>query len=34
MSILKVEHLSKIYGKGDNEVVALNDVINRQICIC
>ena len=26
MSILKVEHLSKIYGKGDNEVVALNDV--------
>ena len=26
MSILNVEHLSKIYGKGDNEVVALNDV--------
>lgn len=26
MSILQVEHLSKIYGKGDNEVVALNDV--------
>lgn len=26
MEILKVEHLSKVYGKGDNEVVALNDV--------
>lgn len=26
MSILQVEHLSKVYGKGDNEVVALNDV--------
>ncbi len=26
MEILKVEHLSKIYGTGDNRVVALNDV--------
>lgn len=26
MSILRVEHLSKVYGKGDNEVVALRDV--------
>lgn len=26
MEILKVEHLSKKYGKGDNEVVAVNDV--------
>lgn len=26
MEILKVEHLSKIYGKGDNQVKALNDV--------
>lgn len=26
MEILKVEHLSKIYGKGENQVVALNDV--------
>ncbi len=26
MEILKVEHLSKIYGKGDSEVKALNDV--------
>lgn len=26
MEILKVEHLSKIYGKGENEVVALSDV--------
>lgn len=26
MEILKVEHLSKIYGTGDNQVVALNDV--------
>ena len=26
MEILRVEHLSKIYGKGDNEVRALNDV--------
>ena len=24
--ILKAEHLSKKYGKGDNEVTALNDV--------
>lgn len=26
MEILKVEHLSKIYGSGDNQVKALNDV--------
>lgn len=26
MSILRVEHLSKVYGKGDNEVVALRDI--------
>lgn len=26
MEILKVEHLSKIYGKGENQVVALDDV--------
>ncbi len=26
MEILRVEHLSKIYGKGDNQVKALNDV--------
>ena len=26
MEILRVEHLSKIYGKGDNEVRALDDV--------
>ena len=26
MEILKVEHLSKIYGKGENQVHALNDV--------
>lgn len=26
MSILRVEHLSKVYGKGNNEVVALRDV--------
>ena len=26
MEVLRVEHLSKIYGKGDNEVRALNDV--------
>lgn len=26
MEILKVEHLSKIYGKDENQVVALNDV--------
>lgn len=26
MKILKVEHLSKVYGKGENKVVALNDV--------
>ena len=26
MEILRVEHLSKIYGKGDNEVHALDDV--------
>ena len=26
MEILKVEHLSKIYGKGENEVRALDDV--------
>ena len=26
MEILKVEHLTKIYGKGDNEVKAVNDV--------
>ena len=26
MEILKVEHLSKIYGEGENQVVALNDV--------
>ena len=24
--MIQVEHLSKVYGKGDNEVVALNDV--------
>lgn len=26
MEILRVEHLSKIYGEGENEVTALNDV--------
>jgi len=26
MEILRVEGLSKIYGKGDNKVVALNNV--------
>ena len=26
MEIIQVEHLSKIYGKGENEVVALRDV--------
>ena len=26
MEILKVENLKKVYGKGENEVVALNDV--------
>lgn len=26
MDILKIEHLSKIYGKGENEVKALDDV--------
>jgi len=26
MEILKVEHLSKIYGQGENEVRALDDV--------
>lgn len=26
MEILKVEHLSKVYGKGENKVVALDDV--------
>ena len=26
MDILKIEHLSKIYGKGDTEVRALDDV--------
>lgn len=26
MEILKVEHLSKVYGKGENEVHALNDI--------
>ena len=26
MEILKVEHLTKIYGKGENEVKAVNDV--------
>ena len=26
MNIIQVEHLSKVYGKGENEVVALNDV--------
>ena len=26
MEILKVENLSKIYGKGENEVRALDDV--------
>ncbi len=26
MEILKVEHLSKVYGKGENEVNALNDI--------
>lgn len=26
MDILKVEHLTKIYGKGENQVYALNDV--------
>lgn len=26
MEILKVKHLSKVYGKGENKVVALNDV--------
>jgi ABC transporter related protein len=26
MKMIQVEHLSKVYGKGENEVVALNDV--------
>ena len=26
MELLKVEHLSKVYGKGENEVKALDDV--------
>ena len=26
MELLKVEHLSKIYGKGQNQVKALDDV--------
>ena len=26
MEILRVEHLSKIYGKGENEVKALDNV--------
>lgn len=26
MELLKVEHLSKVYGKGENQVVALDDV--------
>lgn len=26
MEILRVEHLSKVYGQGDNQVVALDDV--------
>ena len=26
MDILKVEHLTKVYGKGENQVFALNDV--------
>ncbi|MDT2501098.1 ABC transporter ATP-binding protein [Enterococcus avium] len=26
MELLKIEHLSKVYGKGENKVVALNDV--------
>ena len=26
MEILKVENLSKIYGKGENEVKAVNDI--------
>ncbi|HBD40623.1 MULTISPECIES: ABC transporter ATP-binding protein [unclassified Clostridium] len=26
MNMIQVEHLSKVYGKGENEVVALNDV--------
>lgn len=26
MEILKVEHLTKVYGKGENQVVAINDV--------
>ena len=26
MEILRVEHLTKKYGKGENEVIAVNDV--------
>ena len=26
MEILKVEHLTKKYGKGENEVIAVNDI--------
>ena len=26
MELLKVDHLTKIYGKGENQVFALNDV--------
>ena len=26
MEILRVEHLTKKYGKGDNEVIAVNDM--------
>ena len=36
MNMIQVEHLSKVYGKGENEVVALNDQavpVNRHFCI-
>ena len=26
MEVLKVEHLTKVYGKGDNQVIAVNDM--------
>ena len=28
MEILRVENLTKIYGKGENEVIALDNVSN------
>ena len=36
MEILKIENLTKVYGKGENEVHALNGVFfrgKRRICL-